>query len=249
MQTLRQESRNYYLLFNLPLQIIGILSLFLITNAPLFLLSFLISYIIIYWVGIQAGAHKLFSHRSWTPKNDGIKYFLAIVSCFGLMGGPVIWSQMHRYHHIHEDTDLDPHSPKSGKLHSYFMWLLDVKNSSMMNIKDLLKDKKLLRINYNCREIVLYTLLFLLILNFNIFAGVILASMVTFHCEMSVNTFLHYYNTESNKWESKNNIILSLFSGGSSLHRNHHDDMRSCNFSKKWYQFDLSYLFVRMLRL
>jgi stearoyl-CoA desaturase (delta-9 desaturase) len=245
MKTLKTESKIYYLLFNLPLQITCIISMFFITNIVTYFITFIVSYIIIYWLGIQAGSHKLFSHKTWTPKNDTIKYIIAIIGCFGLMGGPITWSQIHRHHHIYSDTDNDPHSPKNGRLHAYFLWLLDLPNFSLISVKDMLKDNILIKINNHCKMIVIVLLASIFLIDLNIFAGILLASVLTFHSEMFVNAFLH--DNINGNWVAKNNTWLSYISGGSSLHENHHENPKLNNFALTRYQLDGSYWFIKLL--
>ena len=36
--------------------------------------------------------------------------------------GPLWWASHHRHHHIHSDTDNDPHSPDHGLLNSHMLW-------------------------------------------------------------------------------------------------------------------------------
>jgi fatty-acid desaturase len=40
-------------------------------------------------------------------------------------GDPIEWVSSHRYHHLHTDTPLDPHSPYEGFWWSHMGWLLD----------------------------------------------------------------------------------------------------------------------------
>jgi stearoyl-CoA desaturase (delta-9 desaturase) len=238
--SLKKQSQQYYLLFNLPLQILSVILLFFINNWVIFLISFVIFYILVYWLGIQAGYHRLFSHKTWYPKNDLIKYFIAWLGCHGLMGGLIVWSQMHRHHHIHSDTEKDLHSPKKGIINAYFLWLLKIPPLTLITIKDFLKDKILVKIDNNCRLIVLLTLIVLFFLNVNLAAG------LTFHSEMAVNAFLH--KKVNDKWVAQNNKFLSLFTGGSTLHKNHHDDLKLNNFSKSKFEIDGSYFFVKLLQ-
>lgn len=44
-----------------------------------------------------------------------------------LQGDPLEWVSSHRYHHLHTDTPLDPHSPYEGFWWSHMGWLLDNK--------------------------------------------------------------------------------------------------------------------------
>lgn len=243
MKTIQQLSKSYYLKFNIPLQV---LFLFLIFFFDINWLAFLIFYISIYWIGVQAGTHKLFSHKSWVPKNNFIKYFIAILGCFGLMGGPITWAKFHRWHHRHNDSDHDPHSPKKGLLFSYFGWLLNPPDVPVFVIKDYIKDKTLIYIEGKCREIVVIGLTAFFIIDINLGLSLLLAMILTFHSEMLINTFLHKKVNEN--FEPINNLYLSIFSGGGSLHKNHHINAGSPNFSNKWYEFDLSYFFIKLLQ-
>lgn len=245
--SLHSASKKYYLFFNLPLQIISVLILFFIEiDFYIFFYCFIFSYIIIYWIGIQAGSHKLFSHKSWIPKFNWIKYFLAILSCYGLMGGPISWSRVHRWHHRYSDTDNDPHSPKKGILFSYYKWLLNPPDVPIFVIKDYLKDKKLVYIEKNCKKVVVIGLLILFFINFNLGSAVLLSMVLTFHSEMFVNSFMHKKTTD--KFSPINNLLLSPFLGGSTLHKNHHDDPINPCFSKTWKEIDLSYLIILLLK-
>jgi fatty-acid desaturase len=247
MNDLAHLSRKYYLLFSLPLHVILILSLiFLDIDFYRFLILSFIFYVIVYWIGVQAGAHKLFSHKSWEPRNNIVKYAIATISCFGLMGGPISWARMHRYHHAKSDTDEDPHTPKKGFYISYVGWLLNPPNVPVFIIRDLIKDKQLNTVEQYCRQIVLLFLILVLTIDTTLFVSLLTAMILTFHSEMLVNSLLHKKTDE--EYSALNNIWISLISGGSSLHKNHHDNAGMSNFSTRWYEFDLSYQIIRILR-
>ncbi|MCZ0899321.1 acyl-CoA desaturase, partial [Microcoleus sp. HI-ES] len=68
--------------------------------------------VFLHWVtgglGITLGYHRLVTHRSFqTPK--WLEYFLVICGTLSCEGGPIDWVGMHRLHHIHSDTETDPH--------------------------------------------------------------------------------------------------------------------------------------------
>ena len=45
--------------------------------------------------------------------------------CRLLQGDPIEWVSDHRYHHLHTDTPLDPHSPYEGFWWAHMGWLWD----------------------------------------------------------------------------------------------------------------------------
>ena len=77
-------------------------------------------------LGITLSFHRQLSHRSFaTPK--WLEYALAYCGVLAVQGDPTEWVSSHRYHHLHTDTPLDPHSPYEGFWWSHMGWLLDNK--------------------------------------------------------------------------------------------------------------------------
>jgi fatty-acid desaturase len=246
MSSLKEKSKNYYLYFNIPLHFLCIGSLFYINNWVFVFFSFILFYITIYWLGIQAGYHKLFAHRSWTTKNNLTKNIISIIGCYGLMGGPITWSQIHRFHHSASDEEKDPHTPAKGKFHAYFMWLFKIPNLNLIIVKDLLKDKFLIKVNNNSKSIVLITMCLFYLINIDLFLGFLLACIATFHSEMAINAFFH--KKIDNTWSAVNMPNLSFISGGSTLHKNHHENVKLSNLAINDFEFDGSYLFIKILK-
>jgi stearoyl-CoA desaturase (delta-9 desaturase) len=77
-------------------------------------------------LGITLSYHRQLSHKSFqTPK--WLEYALAYCGVIAVEGDPIEWVSSHRYHHLHCDTPLDPHSPYEGFWWSHMGWLLDNK--------------------------------------------------------------------------------------------------------------------------
>ena len=77
-------------------------------------------------LGITLSFHRQLSHRSFqTPK--WLEYVLAYCGVLAVQGDPTEWVSSHRFHHLHTDTPLDPHSPYEGFWWSHMGWLLDEK--------------------------------------------------------------------------------------------------------------------------
>lgn len=51
----------------------------------------------------------------------------AYCGVLAVQGDPTEWVSSHRFHHLHTDTPLDPHSPYEGFWWSHMGWLLDEK--------------------------------------------------------------------------------------------------------------------------
>ena len=66
----------------------------------------------------------------------------SVVTQFGVLSVLCVRLRMcrvssHRYHHMHCDTPLDPHSPYEGFWWSHMGWLLDNKVRTCRNLQEL----------------------------------------------------------------------------------------------------------------
>ncbi|KAH8282491.1 hypothetical protein KR054_007962, partial [Drosophila jambulina] len=74
-------------------------------------------------LGVTAGAHRLWAHRSYKAKWPA-RLVLAILNCVSFQGSIYIWVRDHRMHHKYSETDADPHNTSRGFFYSHIGWLL-----------------------------------------------------------------------------------------------------------------------------
>ena len=79
--------------------------------------------------------------------------------------------------------------------------------------------------------------------------GVFVRTVLTWHITWSVNSVTHVwgyrnYETDDN---SRNNILVGLWSNGEGWHNNHHADQRAAAHGHKWWEFDVTWLTIRAL--
>ncbi|CAK5017549.1 unnamed protein product [Meloidogyne enterolobii] len=71
-----------------------------------------VAWVIILWmvsgVGITAGPHRLWSHKSYKAKTP-LKIILMFMNCVAFQNDVIEWSRDHRCHHKWTDTDADPY--------------------------------------------------------------------------------------------------------------------------------------------
>jgi stearoyl-CoA desaturase (delta-9 desaturase) len=81
--------------------------------------------------------------------------------------------------------------------------------------------------------------------------GGALRTVVVWHTTWSVNSVTHIwgYRNYDTPDSSRNNAIVALLAGGEGWHNNHHADPGSARHGHKWWEFDLSWLTVRVLML
>jgi stearoyl-CoA desaturase (Delta-9 desaturase) len=84
---------------------------------------FSVFYYYVTGLGITAGYHRLWAHRSYNASVP-LQYFLAIAGAGAVEGSIKWWSRGHRAHHRYTDTDLDPYNAHKGFFYSHIGWML-----------------------------------------------------------------------------------------------------------------------------
>jgi stearoyl-CoA desaturase (delta-9 desaturase) len=77
---------------------------------------FAVFYYFVTGIGITAGYHRLWSHRSYNASKP-LEYALAMAGAGAVQGSIKWWSRGHRAHHRYTDTELDPYNAHLG-----FFW-------------------------------------------------------------------------------------------------------------------------------
>ncbi|XP_016144408.1 acyl-CoA desaturase [Sinocyclocheilus grahami] len=97
-------------------------------------------------LGITAGAHRLWSHRSYKASLP-LRIFLAFANSMAFQNDIYEWSRDHRVHHKYSETDADPHNAVRGFFFSHIGWLLVRKHPDViekgrkLELSDLKADK------------------------------------------------------------------------------------------------------------
>ncbi|KAH8346983.1 acyl-CoA Delta-9 desaturase [Drosophila kikkawai] len=74
-------------------------------------------------LGITAGAHRLWAHRSYKAKWP-LRLLLVIFNTIAFQDAAYHWARDHRVHHKYSETDADPHNATRGFFFSHVGWLL-----------------------------------------------------------------------------------------------------------------------------
>lgn len=197
----------------------------------------IVSVLLISKVGHSIGQHRYFSHRSFQtgPKRE---WLMALLATLGTTHTAIHYSALHRYHHAHSDTGLDPHCPKQlGFWRSFFSFVDQEKTKAIQtkHIRDLLVKKPVTFFhNWYWPTIVLYWVLLLAIdpLLF-LFCYVIPCGYVQFVAgtQLSLGHMWGYKNFDT-KDDSINNKLWNVLTLGEGLHNNHH---------ARPYEYDFAY--------
>jgi fatty-acid desaturase len=215
----------------------------------------------LYWIavgfGISLGYHRLHTHRSYhVPK--WLDYFFAVCGTLTLEGGPIFWVATHRIHHQHSDTDGDPHTPKHGGFWAHMGWILFGEghhNKTDVLAKyapDLAADRFYRVLNtYHWVPLTLLGLIAAAIGGWPaVYWIVFLRVVVGLHATWLVNSATHMWGTRrfDIKDDSKNSWWVALITFGEGWHNNHHAHPTSARHGLAWYELDVSWITIRMMR-
>ena len=214
----------------------------------------------LYWMctglGISMGYHRLHTHRSYQVPL-ALEYFFAVCGTLTLEGGPIFWVATHRIHHQKSDQPGDPHSPRDGGWWSHMGWLLvgesKHNNTPMMSkyAPDLAKDRFYVWLNnyHWVPMIVLGVLLFAMGGVPFVLWGICLRVVVGLHSTWLVNSATHMWGSRrfATRDDSRNNWLIALITSGEGWHNNHHAHPTSARHGLAWYEFDLSWIQIKIL--
>ena len=209
-------------------------------------------------LGISMGYHRLHTHRSYKVPL-ALEYFFAVCGALTLEGGPISWVATHRIHHQKSDLPGDPHSPREGAWWSHMGWVIlgpgnhnDTRKMSKY-APDLAKHRFYLWLNtyHYVPSIVLAILLFAIGGVPLVLWGIFLRIVVGFHATWLVNSATHIWGSRRfvTHDDSRNNWWVALLTFGEGWHNNHHAHPASARHGLVWYELDLSWMQIKMLRL
>ena len=232
------------------------------------MVSFVVAFVLAYsWgvLGISLGYHRGLSHRSFKVPRS-LEYFFVIGAYLVFEGGPIFWVASHRLHHRYSDQPGDPHSPRDGTWHSILGWMskpvVKIGEEQYKTIcPDLYKDPLYLwlhaggngRDGYLCLTInVAYRVLLLFLFGPYFLIGNLLGSVGAFIAPLMVNSICHMprfgYQNFTTTDLSQNVWLVALASFGEGWHNNHHEFPQSARHGLNPWEFDFSYLILRILK-
>ena len=226
-------------------------------------------------LGVDIGFHRLLTHRSFACP-PWLERMFAVFGVCCVQDSPALWVAIHRRHHHFADGERDPHSPTVSFFWAHIGWLLvktdDMKPGPLMEryAKDVLRDpfQAMMERRDNWLKIVLFSWATVFAGGFGVAEatgastkdalqfgsslvvwGAALRTVYLWHTTWAVNSLSHLwgyrnYNTPD---DSRNNAIVAVLGGGGGWHNNHHADPNSARHGHAWWEFDLSWLTIRLL--
>jgi len=170
------------------------------------------------------------------------------------------WAAIHRKHHAKCETAEDPHSPQRVGLNrvlwtGVFLYVKESRNPETMEryghgTPDDWLERKLYSPLHKLGIVVMLGIDLAL---FGVWPGALIWAVqmvwIPFWAAGVVNGIGHFwgYRNFACADASTNFFPLGILIGGEELHNNHHAFATSARLSNKWYEFDVGWLYIRLM--
>jgi stearoyl-CoA desaturase (Delta-9 desaturase) len=220
--------------------------------------------------GISVGFHRQFAHRAFSC-SDAMRLFLGAAGSMAGQGSVIYWTSIHRRHHSLADKPGDLHSPQVsahpglGRLEAFvrghIAWTLshDVPKVARY-AKDLLADPVATKLAQHYWALYAFGYVMPALAGlaywdtamgmvYGAFWGGAVRVALGHHVIWSINSLCHCVGKrEANTDDSSTNVWwLAALSFGESWHNNHHLTPTAAKFSKRPFQLDLGWWFIKVL--
>jgi stearoyl-CoA desaturase (Delta-9 desaturase) len=170
------------------------------------------------------------------------------------------WAAIHRKHHAKCETPDDPHSPQTRGIKKVFWQGAELYREEAANVETLARyghgtpDDWLERHVYS--RYTWHGIGIMLVINWIVFGiGIgttiwaVQMAWIPIWAAGVVNGIGHYVGYRNFNCEdaSRNISPIAIFIGGEELHNNHHTYPTSAKLSNKWYEFDIGWMYIRIL--
>jgi stearoyl-CoA desaturase (delta-9 desaturase) len=203
--------------------------------------------------GLTAGYHRYFSHRSYKTSRL-FQFLLALLGASATQKGPLWWAAHHRTHHKYSDGPRDPHSVRQrGFWWAHVKWILVRRflPTDFARIKDFAAYPELRWLNnwHLLPPLALAGTLYLVGGGWAVVWGFLVSNTLLWHGTFCVNSLAHLFGRRAYDTtdDSRNSLLIALFTLGEGWHNNHHHYQASERQGFYWYQIDITHMILRAM--
>ncbi|KAL6475725.1 hypothetical protein MHYP_G00167650 [Metynnis hypsauchen] len=244
----------------------AVYGLFLIPSALPFTLLWALLCFLFSALGITAGAHRLWSHRSYKASLP-LRIFLTFGNSMAFQNDIYEWARDHRVHHKYSETDADPHNAVRGFFFSHIGWLLVRKHPDViekggkLELSDLKADKVVMFQRRFYKQSVLLmcfvvpTVVPWLLWNESLWIGFFIAALMRYTLGLNatwlVNSAAHMwgnrpYDVNINPRENR---FVTFSAIGEGFHNYHHTFPYDYSTSEYGWKLNLTTCFIDLMCL
>lgn len=213
-------------------------------------------------LGITAGYHRCWSHKSYAASAP-VEFVLLAWGAAAFEGSARWWCRNHRAHHRYVDTERDPYSVHKGFWYAHLGWMVlkqDSRRAGRVDISDLNAHRGIMFQHRNYLSIAL-TFGFALplavatygwgdfwgALVFACFGRMFFVHQATF----LINSLAHTLGqqTFSKEHTSYDSVITALLTFGEGYHNYHHEFPHDYRNGIRWFHYDPTKWTIRLLSI
>jgi len=212
--------------------------------------------------------HRCITHESilLSPTAEHFFKFLAWITRLYFKNYKQMYKAQHSKHHAHSDTELDPHSPQYYTIKQlldiyhneagrpYYVSPADIeKYASHIVTEETWIDKNVYLPYQNQGLWIWYAIICILYGPIALLISLLLLPYLVTELYLLVSNYgyhkLGYTVKEGNKNgnTAKNLLPIGILFAGEELHSNHHYNPSSPKFSRRWFEFDLGWCYIKVL--
>lgn len=170
------------------------------------------------------------------------------------------WAAIHRKHHAKCETEEDPHSPQTRGIRAVLWMGAELYQAEAENVETLTRygqgtpDDWIERKIYTpYKNVGIFLMLGIDVFLFGFLGLTVWAvqmAWIPFWAAGVINGLAHYWGYRNFDYPdaSTNLYPWALWVGGEELHNNHHTYPTSAKFSTRWYEFDVGWMYIVILR-
>jgi stearoyl-CoA desaturase (Delta-9 desaturase) len=171
------------------------------------------------------------------------------------------WVAVHRKHHAFTDTEQDPHSPLILGLKKVFVEGVPLYAKAANDTKlveqygvgspDDWVERNIYSKHSGKGFLIMLAIDLLLFGPWGLLVWGVQMIWIPFWAAGVINGVCHVYgyrNTETTD-TSRNIVPIGIIIGGEELHNNHHSDAGNPKLSRRWFEFDIGWMWLSLFRL
>ena len=207
-------------------------------------------------MGICAGYHRYYSHRTYDC-HPILQVLYLVFGAAAMENSCLHWSSDHRNHHRFVDREEDPYNIMKGIFWAHMGWIFykDNTNRSFDNVKDLQDDPLVMwqhKYYLPLAAVIGFGVPFLMGLAYGhpwggVLWGGLLRVVLVHHGTFLINSAAHFFGSQpySVKDSSRDNWWLAFFTFGEGYHNYHHAFQGDYRNGIAWYQWDPTKWWIR----
>ncbi|MBN3855944.1 MULTISPECIES: acyl-CoA desaturase [unclassified Paraburkholderia] len=209
-------------------------------------------------VGVTVYLHRCQAHRALELHPIASHFFrFWLWMTTGMLTGQ--WAAIHRKHHAKCETEEDPHSPQTRGIWKVFLEGAELYRAEAKNEETLRRfshgtpNDWMERNVYTRFPILGVSILMVIdvalfgVLGLTVWA--VQMAWIPFWAAGVVNGLGHFWGYRNfNSSDASTNLFpWGIIIGGEELHNNHHTFATSAKLSNKWYEFDIGWMYIRLM--